>query len=388
VALLLLVAGALFALLYVLNAAIRTIRRTERIGFLDTLLAFLTTLILLAALVANALEDTGLPFVEQGVVIIALVALLLSLLIAIAELRRPQRLRQSRGVFGMGAALLVLLSTLTVPLVSTYFELSVEIGIATPTRVPSTAAAGAPSATPSGQQRALSVFNTVVQIVSEETGLNAETIIARLEAGETIAGLVQDSGGDLDTVIDRITATLSEQIRQLQAEARMGRVQAALALSQMEFIVRLGVNQRLDGERFDRLFSAQASPEADMETVTPVRTVTPVSPAASPSATRTPTLTDTATATDTPLPTSTRAPSATPTALPNCQLVMNYNVNLRAAPDFGAEVLLTIPYNTNVNASGRTEDAAWWLVSYNGNTGWVSSDYVAAGGACLNLPVR
>ena len=53
-ALLLLAAGGLFALLFVLNALIHTIRRTERIGFWETLLVFLVTLVLLAALLIAA----------------------------------------------------------------------------------------------------------------------------------------------------------------------------------------------------------------------------------------------------------------------------------------------------------------------------------------------
>jgi uncharacterized protein YraI len=82
-------------------------------------------------------------------------------------------------------------------------------------------------------------------------------------------------------------------------------------------------------------------------------------------------------------PTSTPAPT-----LVDCQLVMSYNVNLRAAPDSAADVLLTIPFNTSVSAIGRSQDSAWWLVRYEGQNGWVRNDYVAAGETCSNLPVR
>jgi hypothetical protein len=390
VGLLLLAAGGLFALLYLLVAVVRTIRRAERISFLDTLLVFLTTLVLLAALVANRTEDTPLPLVEAGAGTIALVMLALSVLIALAEWFRPQRLRQSRGVFGVGAALLVLISTLSVPFVSEYFALESPSAVSS-TSVPSTAVASAPSATPSGQERALSIFNAVVQVVAEETGLEGESILARLDTGETISRLVADSGGDLEAVIDRITTIMSDQIRQAAREARMTQAQAALALSQMELIVRLGVNQRLDGERFDRLFGGvEATEEADAtETEAPTRSVPTDAPTRTPSTTPTtlPTRTPTFTVTPAPTMTGTSPPTATP-PLATCVLVMNYNVNLRAAPDFGASVRATIPYNSVATATGRTADSAWWFVSYEGQSGWVSADYVSVDATCSALPVQ
>lgn len=381
--LLLLAAGGLFALLFVLAAVIRTIRRTERIGFLDTLLVFLTTLVLLAALLANRTADAPVAFVETGARTIALVLLALCILIAIAEWFRPQRLRQSRGVFGVGAALLVLLSMVSVPFVAEYFALDT-----TPTPLAATAVAAVPTSTPSGQERALSVFTDVVQVLAEETGLAGDTIQARLDAGDTISKLVEDNGGDLEAVIDRITTLMRDQIREAAGEERMGQAQAALALSQMELIVRLGVTQRLDGERFDRLFGGvESTEEADVPATTAAtRTV----PTARP--TRTPSVTPTPMPTQTVMPTVTRTPppAAPPTIAPTlatCVLVMNYNVNLRAAPDFGAAVRATIPYNSVVTATGRTADSTWWYASYEGQAGWVSADYVNVDFSCADLPV-
>jgi 4-amino-4-deoxy-L-arabinose transferase-like glycosyltransferase len=274
--LLLLAAGGLFALLFVLNALIHTIRRTERIGFWDTLLAFLITLVLLAALLANAQSETPLPLVQTGVLGIALVLLGLSVLIAIGELRRPQRLRQSRGVFGVGAALLVIISTFTVPLLKSNFDLAAQAGVA--------------------------------------------------------------------------TATPTRGAQQSSPQA------------------------------------STASDTAATQTDTPVPTATSVPPTLAPSAT--PTLAPTST--PTPAPTATRIPAtATPSpTLVDCQLLTNYNINLRAAPDAAADVLLTIPFNTSVSAFGRNQESTWWLVSYEGQTGWVSDDYVTGETACLSLPVQ
>ena len=387
---LLLVAGGVFALLFVLNAVVRTVGRTERIGFLDTLLAFLTTLVLLAALMANAMEETPLSLVERGAQVIALVLLALSVLIAIAEGFRPQRLRQSRGIFGGVSALLVLIATFTVPFVSNYYALSLDTRIPTPTPIAPTAVADVPTATASGQERALSVFNAVVRVVAQETGQDSETILARLDGGETIANLVQASGGDLNAVIDQITQIMSDQIRQLADEKHMGQAQAAFALSQMEFIVRLGVNQRLDGERFDRLFGGvSATEEAESAiTDTPTR-VSPTNTRSTDVPSATATLTPTATFTQSPTLTRPPAATLTPTATPlTCQLVMNYNVNLRSAPDLAANVLATIPFTTALIAYGRSEDGAWWFVAYDGRTGWVMDEYVSAAASCDTLPVR
>src|SRR5262245_50582302 len=80
VALLFLAAGALFGLLYILIGVVRAIRGSERIGFLDTLMVFLTTLVLLAALISNRMEEQPLPMVEGAVLGIAGVVLILSVI--------------------------------------------------------------------------------------------------------------------------------------------------------------------------------------------------------------------------------------------------------------------------------------------------------------------
>jgi hypothetical protein len=273
-ALLLLAAGGLFALLFVLNGVIQMIRRTERIGFWETLLAFLTTLLLLAALLSNAMAATPLPLVQSGVIGITLGLLGLSVLVAIGEfIRRPQRLRQSRGVFGAGAAVLVLLSTFTVPLAAEYF----------PTPTPLLPAAIA-------SQQAAELDTSITPILTPT----------------------------------RATATVT---------------------------------------------SAAASSPTHTPAPTSTATFTNVS---------------TATLTRTPLPTATATPAAT---LVECDIVMNFNVNLRAETDFAARVLLTIPYNTTVRAVGRNPDSTWWLVNHEGQMGWVSNDYVLAGASCTDLPI-
>jgi hypothetical protein len=268
VALLLLAAGALFGLLYILIGLVRAIRGSERIGFLDTLLVFLTTLLLLGALINNRMEEQPLQIVEGAVIGMAGVVFVLSLIIALIEYRRPQHLRQSRGVFGMGAAILVLISTFSVPFVSDYFAAS----LVTPT-------AASPVATE-----------------EVESGMRAST--------------------------------------------------------------------------------STAQPTTAVSTTQPSNT-----PMAAPSST--PTLP--------PTPTETRLPTEAPTLTPtlvNCQIIADYNVNLRTAPESSGELVATIPFNTIVTGLARNADATWWLVSYEEQLGWLDNEFVTAGFLCENLPVR
>lgn len=113
--LLLLAAGGAFGLLFALNTLLQTFRRAPKIRFWHTLLAFLAALLPLAGLVAGVLNqaDTALSIR----VVLALAALLgvVGVLAALLELRRPERLKGSRGVLSLGVAALLGLATLTVP---------------------------------------------------------------------------------------------------------------------------------------------------------------------------------------------------------------------------------------------------------------------------------
>jgi cellobiose-specific phosphotransferase system component IIA len=70
-----------------------------------------------------------------------------------------------------------------------------------------------------------------------------------------------------------------------------------------------------------------------------------------------------------------------------CVLVVDYNLNLRDQPtQEGSTVLVSIPFGTTVNANAVTEDG-WYSVSYAGETGWVTGEYVTAASTCASLPV-
>lgn len=52
------------------------------------------------------------------------------------------------------------------------------------------------------------------------------------------------------------------------------------------------------------------------------------------------------------------------------------NLNLRRNPDAQAEVLARIPSGTSIILEGRTEDNEWLRTSFEGITGWVSTDFI------------
>ena len=62
-----------------------------------------------------------------------------------------------------------------------------------------------------------------------------------------------------------------------------------------------------------------------------------------------------------------------------CTVTVRTNLNLRSAPGDG-EVLTVIPGNARMLVDSRSGD--WFQVSYEGNPGWVSADYVTADGIC------
>lgn len=142
--LVLIAAAALFALLYSLNGLIQTARGREKLGWWATLLAFLVTVLAVAALARDALLETPDPLVRTSALIVAGVLLLVSLIVLVLELRRPERrLLQSRGILGMGAAVLILVwAALMNPVLNL-----VQMQIATLTPPP-TEVAVAESATP------------------------------------------------------------------------------------------------------------------------------------------------------------------------------------------------------------------------------------------------
>lgn len=109
-----------------------------------------------------------------------------------------------------------------------------------------------------------------------------------------------------------------------------------------------------------------------------------------PTLTRTPTpiasLTVTPTLSSPFLPTSI-LPSETITAtLVPCTVTVNRNVNLRRGPSADTELITTIPFDTVLNITARSQDKMWWRVTYNNQIGWVNSEFVTPTPSCAQIP--
>jgi uncharacterized protein YraI len=57
-------------------------------------------------------------------------------------------------------------------------------------------------------------------------------------------------------------------------------------------------------------------------------------------------------------------------------VVTRVNANLRSTPSINGDVLATIPFNTQLAVTGRSGDNNWVQVSFNNQTGWISSGLV------------
>lgn len=130
-------AGGIFALFYIINAIIQIVRQKTRIGFVQTWLAFLVVLLPVLGLVNNTLSETPIPLGRTLTLGTAAVLIVLSLILMLVELRRPERLKQSRGLLGIGAGVLVAISTFSVPAIADYAFAAVQ-----PTPTPLLVAAG------------------------------------------------------------------------------------------------------------------------------------------------------------------------------------------------------------------------------------------------------
>ncbi len=113
-------AGALFALIWLVNVLLKTLSGNHKVGTIDLFLTFTTTVLLVLALIFNHMGSEGelVPGATLVVLGAAGVVIVVSLIFMLIESRREQGLKQSRGILGLWAALLVVLSSFTVPIVS------------------------------------------------------------------------------------------------------------------------------------------------------------------------------------------------------------------------------------------------------------------------------
>lgn len=427
--LLLLAASALFAALLLLNNLYKAFARREKVGLLDTLLAYLVTLVAVAALIVNALEATPDATLPTYALVFAGIVLASSLLVILIEAFRPQRLRGSRGLLSGAGGILIGLASVGVPFVGAYFSL-LEPAPAGTIAQAATARATATDVeleitnevemteTPSeASERVNTLFVAIREILADEIDADEVAVFTQLDAGVPLAQIVEENGGNVEQVISRLTAIMQTALRESVDAGEMNPLQGALFISQMETFVRIAVNSDLNAfeSRFGEGDATTGTPAATRRSLLALLTPspfaadanTPAAPTASvaPTSVSIPTATAEAIASQTPtprpieaspIPTSTPLPTreryATRTALPTatgvtpCIASVNYNLRLRAAPDTDAETLLVIPFGTSIMLYARSADSAWWQTDYEGQTGWVDGQYLSLSAACSSLP--
>ena len=113
---LLVAAGAVFGLLFVLNSILRAAQGREKVSFFETLLAFLALVFPVLALVNNSASAQPLRMVNMTAIGIGVVLVVISLITFLVERRNAGRpLAQRRGILGIGLGLLLVVATFVVP---------------------------------------------------------------------------------------------------------------------------------------------------------------------------------------------------------------------------------------------------------------------------------
>ncbi|MAS33419.1 MAG: hypothetical protein CL610_05395 [Anaerolineaceae bacterium] len=382
--LLLLAAGALFALLFVLNNFSQTLRKKVDLRFWGTLLAFLTTTLAILALTQAYTAPVPNSMIQSGVFAIAAVVIVTDIIILILEiLRKPRNLGQSRGILGIGVGVLLVLSTVTVPLLSAFFAVPLD----SPTQI--TASNGEPDEALIAAEQDTRAYINLINSASAVTGADAGDLLVELTGDSTLQTAIETRDSDVDAVVADALQMTRAELETLIAEGEIPRLQGTLLLANLDADLRNKVSADISSNQIETLaplILATSTPTATpTEPSTPTPTLTP-----SPTLTITPSRTPRSTSTPTPtrLRYATRTPSPTPT-LPNpCLATVDFNLNVRAEPNEESDVLTVIPFDTAVSVFASNADQTWWLVMYEDQTGWVDGEFITLTASCSNLPAR
>lgn len=116
---LMVIMGAVFGLLFLLNSIRRAIQGSEKVSFFETLLAFLALVFPVLALVNNNASTQPLRMVNMAAIGLGVIMVVVSIITFLIERRNTGRkLSQRRGVLGVGLGLLIVAATFIVPITS------------------------------------------------------------------------------------------------------------------------------------------------------------------------------------------------------------------------------------------------------------------------------
>ncbi len=408
-----LVIGTFLALPFIVYAVLQTVRGRMEMGFWGTILVYVALIAPVASLALNTLSDNPQPIVSVVALANAAIVLVVSILIFIIEYRKPERnLNHSSGLLGIGLGVLLVISVVTTPAIITAFNsaalplleqpvsASVLDDITGSNVINNTSTPNAPDTMDVASPLPPMTDNSAIQTVLDETGLTGAELQAKLDAGVSIAALVEDNGGDLDAVIMAITDAAREEMQLAVSDGAITQERANSVLEDVDNLVNQVVDGELSMEVFTFMFGDLLNPSG-MDDMGASMVDNPVDDSTLPTLTATSTMDFASMVTRQPsaTPTATHTPFVPPTTptevveseeldtAHSCQIRVDYNLNMRIKPDMESEIVLTIPSGIMVTADERTKDWQWLHVGYNDKTGWVSRQYVYVD-SCEDILVR
>jgi hypothetical protein len=406
------IVGAIFAIIFILNNILRTVLRRNNLRLWDILLVFMVVVLMVSGLLVDNIADARFDLQEQLTLLTIIPMFILSIPVTILEATRPQRLKRSRGILGLGVSILLFVATFSFNILSLF----IEQNAITVARIPTPVNETAPFSDPCSQETiASSATSQFFGIISQETDLTAEELadVFAQDGTVSVANLVERNGGDPRTTVNLLNEYVSQLLLDLVTDGCIPSLARPLALSQITPIIEDAVFNNFDtlinqfaafGNQTDNTqqTSLIATPnETELQStrralIAQIPTTVPTN---TPTNTPTITVTPSPTITRTPLPSATatatreRFVTATPTAtatLPNpCLGTADFNVNLRDFPSQETgEVLLNIPFGESFAVYAPNEDGTWWYVEYDNTAGWLNGEFISLTRACQNLPPR
>lgn len=422
-------------LIYILFAVIQLVRH-QRQSFGAAVLGLIVIAVpLIAYMVSSNLA--GRTSLMNAMAVGTTVFCISCIIILMIERRDTKRdKKRSYGILGLGMSV-VLAGALVV----------MTLTQSTATQTPSAAAAAAlntdnfvnvsqSNARPITQDSTTPATTEVAAVLTAQTGLSVADLTTQISSGSTITQLVAAHNGDIEAVkaviVTSLNTLLSAGGMPAQMLSNFGSDAAEIAAKLVEGQLPAQAQQMLaaqlisgnsarpqgmppqdgsggftppsgsDASAFPTSGSGNAPTNAQAgggEVVAPVSptpsqnnvqvAVVPTEVVIRPTLIAFPTAAPTLDATETPVTVdeaaeSTPVPSAVE-ASATCTIVVVYNLNLRDKPSpEGSTILLSIPYGTTVTSSGHTSDN-WYQVTYEGQSGWVSGEYVSPQAACSQL---
>ena len=435
--------GAFLSLPYILYAVAQAVRGQFRVGKWGTSLAYVAVIVPITMLALDSININSQPLLTAAILANAVIVLAISAVLLVMDMRRPQRdLNHSLGVLGLGVGSLLIIGMFTTPVILSQFPDS-----AAPTRIETATGRVARSTEDATNAPADRDSNSAVSpnldtdadfqaILETATGLAFENILSQIDEGTSLAGLVELGGGDMDVVMTAITETLEQGIAEGAVPQRIleqfGSDAASLAAQMVngelpsQVVTRIiggilpsgDIDTAVPGGRGSRpgdgetgaardqsatiqdieredgalptveptQFNAETSTQVDAFSVETIY-VSTFDGAQHAAGINSEALSSVDSAIELVSAIGPREVEATVIpVIKTCLVTVNYNLNLRAGPSTEDEWLLTIPYTSVIQTTGQNSEG-WWLVSYAGQSGWVSGEYLTASPSCSTLPM-